>query len=80
MPLLIKGGRLIDPSEGTDARLDLLIEDGIVTGIAEDIAPRPGDEVLDASGLVAAPGFIDMHVHLREPGEEYKEDIESGTR
>ncbi|MEE9256109.1 MAG: dihydroorotase [bacterium] len=80
MPLLIKGGRLIDPSEGADARLDLLIEDGIVTGIAEDIEPRPGDEVLDAGGLIVAPGFIDMHVHLREPGEEYKEDIESGTR
>ncbi len=80
MPLLIKGGRLIDPSTDTDGRLDLLIENGAVARIAEDIPARPGDEVLDASGLVAAPGFIDMHVHLREPGEEYKEDIESGTR
>jgi dihydroorotase len=80
MPLLIKGGRLIDPSTDTDGRLDLLIENGAVARIAEDIPARPGDEVLDASGLVVAPGFIDMHVHLREPGEEYKEDIESGTR
>ncbi len=80
MPLLVKGGRLIDPSDGTDGRLDLLIQEGRIVRRAPEIVPRPGDEVLDAGGLVVTPGLIDMHVHLREPGEEYKEDIESGTR
>ena len=80
MPLLIKGGRLIDPAEGVDAACDILIEAGRIARRGKDIPPRAGDEVLDASGLVVAPGFIDMHVHFREPGQEYKEDIESGTR
>ena len=80
MPLLIKGGRLIDPSQGIDEACDLLIEEGVVAGRERSIAPRGGDEILDAAGLVVAPGFIDMHVHFREPGQEYKEDIESGTR
>ena len=80
MPLLIKGSRLIDPAEGVDGAFDLLIEGGRVARVDRDIPPRGGDDVLDAGGLVAAPGFIDVHVHLREPGEEYKEDIESGTR
>ncbi len=80
MPLLVKGGRLIDPSDRTDERLDLLIQEGRIARRAPEIVPRPGDEVLDAGGLVVVPGLIDMHVHLREPGEEYKEDIESGTR
>ncbi|MEE9274179.1 MAG: amidohydrolase family protein, partial [bacterium] len=80
MPLLIKGGRLIDPGDGTDAALDLLIEKGRIVRRAPGIEPRPGDEVLDAAGLVVAPGFIDMHVHFREPGQEFKEDIETGTR
>jgi len=80
MPLLIKGARLVDPAAGVDGALDILIEGGLIARVGRDIPPREGDEVLDAAGLVAAPGFIDMHVHLREPGEEYKEDIESGTR
>ncbi|MDA1000764.1 MAG: dihydroorotase [bacterium] len=80
MPLLIKGGRLLDPLGGTDAALDLLIENGKIARRAPDIPPRKGDEVLDAAGLIVCPGFIDMHVHFREPGQEFKEDIESGTR
>ncbi len=80
MPLLIKGARLIDPAGGVDAALDILIEGGLIARMGKNISPGEGDEVLDAAGLVAAPGFIDMHVHLREPGQEYKEDIESGTR
>jgi dihydroorotase len=78
--LLLKGGRLVDPSQGLDGALDLLIEDGRVARIAPGLAAERGVEVLDAAGLVVAPGFIDMHVHLREPGQEYKETIESGTR
>lgn len=78
MRLLIKGGRIIDPSQQLDATADLLIEDGRVKSIG-DSSPDDGGEVFDASGLIVAPGFIDLHVHLREPGEEYKETIASGA-
>jgi len=77
--LLIKNGRLINPASGLDARRDLLIEDGRIAAIAEKLE-RPEAEVLDASNCVVAPGFIDMHVHLREPGKEGAETIASGTR
>ena len=80
MPLLIKGGRLIDPAGGTDGKLDLLIEGGLIARTGKKISAPEGAEVLDASGLIVCPGFIDIHTHLREPGQEYKEDIESGTR
>ena len=85
MPLLIKGARVIDSAVGVDDVLDILIEDGLIARLAKDIDPGgvgapDGVDVLDATGLIAAPGFIDMHVHLREPGEKFKEDIESGTR
>ncbi|MGI6163093.1 MAG: dihydroorotase [Bacillota bacterium] len=78
--LLIKGGRVIDPSTHTDQELDVLILDGKVSKIAESLAPENGIAVLDATGKIVMPGLIDMHVHLREPGFEYKEDIESGTQ
>jgi dihydroorotase len=78
MKLLIKGGRIIDPSLGFDRVSDLLIEDGRVARVASDISEN-GVETFDATGLVVAPGFIDLHVHLREPGEEYKETVESGA-
>jgi dihydroorotase len=80
--LLIKGGRLIDPSQQVDRIADLLIEDGHVKSIepgSAGILPASGDEVFDANGLIVVPGFIDLHVHLREPGEEYKETIASGA-
>src|SRR5436853_3775593 len=78
MKLLIKGGRIVDPSQSIDKVADLLIEAGRVKAVGNDLA---GDdaEVFDANGLVVAPGFIDLHVHLREPGEEYKETIATGA-
>ena len=79
-PILIKGGRIIDPSQGIDRIADLLIEKGVVRGVDGQVSPPDGSQVLDASGLVVCPGFIDLHCHLREPGYEYKETIASGTR
>jgi dihydroorotase len=78
-PLLVAGGRLVDPSQGLDGRFDLLLEDGEVARVEERLEAPAGAETLDASGLVVTPGFIDIHVHLREPGQEYKETVESGT-
>jgi dihydroorotase len=79
MSLLIKNGRVIDPSSGTDRIADVLIEEGRIKGVASGLS-APGAETLDAAGMIVAPGFIDMHVHLREPGFEYAETIESGSR
>ncbi|OLE51647.1 MAG: dihydroorotase [Acidobacteria bacterium 13_1_20CM_3_53_8] len=80
MRLLIANGYLIDPSQGLNAEKNLLIEDGRVAGLLDRGEDVPeGAQVLDATGLVVAPGFIDMHVHLREPGQEYKETIASGA-
>jgi dihydroorotase len=77
--LLIRNGTIIDPSQSLEAKRDLLIRDGKVASIAAAIV-EDGVETFDASGLIVAPGFIDLHVHLREPGHEYKETIESGAR
>jgi len=79
--LLIRGGHLIDPAAGIDAPKDILLKDGKVSEIAAPgkLKPVNGTEVLDAKGLVVAPGLIDMHVHLREPGQGYKETIATGT-
>jgi len=79
LSLLIRGGRVVDPAQGLDAPRDLLIEEGVVAVLAEKIAPPAGCEILEARGLVVTPGLIDMHVHLREPGQEYKETIKTGT-
>src|SRR2546425_1443359 len=76
--LLIKNGRVIDPAAGRDAVADVLIDDGRVAKVSADIA-APGVELLDARGCIVAPGFIDMHVHLREPGIEHAETIETGA-
>ena len=77
---LVKGGRVIDPSQGLDATADLLIEDGKIAAVERDLAAPEGVRVIDAGGKVVSPGFIDLHTHLREPGFEYKETIATGTR
>ena len=79
--LVIRGGHLIDPAAGVDAAKDILLKDGHVADIAGPgkLKATNGAEVLDATGLTVAPGLIDMHVHLREPGQGYKETIATGT-
>jgi dihydroorotase len=80
MKLLIANGYLIDPAQEVNAGRDLLVEDGRVVGVLDRSEPRPEDvQVFDATGLIVAPGFIDLHVHLREPGQEYKETIATGV-
>jgi dihydroorotase len=79
LKLLLKGGTIIDPTQNYNQVADLLIENGLVSKIGENLSTT-GAEVFDAQGLVIAPGFVDMHVHLREPGLEAKEDIASGTK
>ncbi|HTV91369.1 MAG TPA: dihydroorotase [Verrucomicrobiae bacterium] len=78
--ILIRGGRLVDPSQRIDALRDVRIVNGRVTEIGEHLQAAPGDIVIDANNAVVAPGFIDMHVHLREPGFTEKETIASGTQ
>jgi len=78
--LLIKGGRVIDPAAKLDAPMDVFLREGCVAEIAAPNRIRSSaDEIFDACGLVVAPGFIDLHVHLREPGQSYKESIATGT-
>ena len=75
----IRGGRVIDPSCGRDEICDLLIDDGVIAAVGQDLSAADADEVIDAAGLVAAPGLVDMHTHMREPGFEKKETIATGT-
>lgn len=79
IPILIRGGRVIDPSRGTDGVADLLIEDGRVAGVGHHITPPEGARVVEAGGRVVAPGLIDLHVHLREPGQEELETVATGA-
>jgi dihydroorotase len=79
MKLLLKNARVVDPSFRLDARMDILIEDGKIRSCASGLKPQPGVEILDLAGLIALPGLVDMHTHLREPGFEYKETIATGS-
>ena len=76
--VVIKNGRVMDPKTGLDQVCDLRIEGKKIVEIAENL-PTDGQEVLDATGLVVAPGLIDVHVHFREPGQTHKEDIHTGA-
>ena len=76
--ILIKGARLLDPSQELDCVADILLENGVIAKVGENLCAENA-EVIDGSGLVAAPGLIDMHVHLRDPGFTHKEDILTGT-
>ena len=78
--LLIRNGRVIDPTQGLDQGMDVLLENGKVAALGERLDVPAKTRVLDAAGLVVAPGFIDLHTHLREPGFEHKETIASGCR
>ncbi len=81
MRLLIKNGRVIDPANNIDRVTDIFVENGVISEIGVDTELDGLEmEVIDATGKTVAPGLVDMHVHLREPGYEYKEDIESGTK
>ena len=75
--VLIRGGRVVDPGSGVDATLDVLIRDGRVAALGADI-DGAGAPVLEAAGRIVAPGFVDLHTHLREPGQEHKETVASG--
>ena len=77
--LLVRQGRIIDPASKTDAQGDILICRGRIAQSGPDLQAPPGTPVLEARGLVVAPGFIDVHTHLREPGFTHKETIASGT-
>jgi dihydroorotase len=78
--LLIKGGHLVDPAARIDAPMDVLLKDGRVAEVALPNKIKGGaDEKFDARGLIVAPGFIDLHVHLREPGQTHKETLATGT-
>ena len=78
MGLLLRNARIVDPSQGMDQVGDLLVEGGKISCVGERISPE-GHDVQDCTGWVAVPGLVDMHVHLRDPGLTYKEDIFTGT-
>jgi dihydroorotase len=78
--LLVSGGRVVDPSRSIDACLDVRVRDGRIAELGERLQPAPGERRLDAAGFVVAPGLVDVHVHFREPGQEHKETIATGSR
>ena len=80
MKRLLKGGRVVDPANGRDGVFDVLIDGDRIARVGRDLPVDAGDDGRrDAGGLVVCPGLIDMHVHLREPGQEHKETVATGT-
>jgi len=79
-PVVIRGGRVIDPAASFDGVADVVIRDGVIASVGKGAGHPDGAEVLDAAGLVVAPGFVDLHVHLREPGREDAETVATGAR
>jgi len=77
--MLVRGGRVIDPAQQLDRRLDVRVRGDVIAELGEHLEPERGEDTIDASEAYVAPGFIDMHVHLREPGHSQKETIASGT-
>ncbi len=77
--LLLTGGRVIDPADGFDSTADVLIQDGKISAVGKNLSAPDGVEILDARGKIVSPGLIDLHVHLREPGQTAKETIATGT-
>ena len=77
--LIIRGARVLDPVEGVDSQVDVKIDDGVIAELGSNL-PQNSHKVIDGSGLVLAPAFVDPHVHLRTPGREDEETIASGTR
>ena len=79
-PLLLQGGRVIDPSRDLDQVADVLIQDGKVAGVGRNIGAKTEWDIRNVAGKVVAPGLVDLHVHLREPGNEDEETVASGAR
>ena len=80
MNILIKEGRVLDPASKTDKVMDVLIKDGFIAVMEENIDESQADEVIDASGCMVMPGLVDLNAHFREPGLEHKETIRTGSR
>ena len=78
MGTLIRNGRVIDPASGKDGIYDILVEDGMIAGVDASI-PKGDNDIIDAAGCFVMPGLVDLHVHFREPGFEYKETIKTGS-
>lgn len=79
MQILIKNGHVISPKSGLDAKMDVRIDGEVILEMQSELQPKAEEMVIDASGMIIAPGLVDIHCHLREPGYEYKEDIKTGT-
>jgi dihydroorotase len=77
--ILIRGGRVIDPANEIDGQLDVRVANGRIAAVASSLEPMSGERVVDATGMLVTPGWIDAHVHLRDPGATYKEDLTTGA-
>ena len=78
--VLIKGGSVIDPAKNSKKPSDILIKNGLISDVGQNLDVEAGTITVDATNLTVSPGFVDLHCHLREPGEEHKETILTGTK